>query len=150
MLTDDYRSEKHAELMIYLPPYLASLALLPNVIGDFGLTSALDFTALAVLIAGVFVVARYRAALEAADVTARAWHEERDAALSMRDRVAEDLVKERAMTAALRARPDLDAVVVLLQGQETLLRAHEQNAEQRTDRIVQAINGGISPDAPQR
>ncbi len=118
--------------MIYVPPYLASVALLGRLsAGDF-----LDFTALAVLVAGVFVVARYRAALQATEVAAKAWHDERDASLSRAERLAADLVKERAETAALRARPDMDAVVGLLQ-------SHESNADKRTDRIIEAINGGI-------
>jgi hypothetical protein len=129
--------------MVYLPPYAASLALLGSLTaGDF-----LDFTALAVLVAGVFVVARYRAALGATDASAKAWHEERDAALSRAERLAADLVIERAETASLKARPDMDAVVVLLETQEKMLAQAEENADRRTQQIVKAINGGLKGGA---
>ncbi len=121
------------DLMIYVPPYLASFVLLRGAIANVDMSSILDLTALAILLAGVFVVARYRAALAAADASARAWHEERDAALSARDRISEDLIKEKAETAALRLRPDLDGVA-------ELLRNHEMNADRRADRIVAAIH----------
>ena len=97
------------------------------------LSSVLDWIAVAVLLAGVFVVARYRAALSAADVAARAWRDERDAALSARDRLAEELVNAKADVAALKLRPDLDSVT-------ELLRNHEANADRRADRIVAAIH----------
>ncbi len=119
-----------SDVMVYVPPYAAALALL----GSLTAGDLLDFSALAVLVAGVFVVARYRAALGAADASAKAWHEERDASISRAERLAADLVMERAETAALKARPDMDAVV-------RLLEAHEDSANKRTDRIIEAING---------
>ncbi len=82
----------------------------------------------------MFVVARYRAALSATDASARAWHDERDASIARAERLAADLVIERAETAALKARPDMEAVVALLE-------SHESSAEKRTDRIIKAING---------
>ncbi len=132
-----------SDLMVYVPPYLASLVLL----GGISAGDTLDFTALAVLIAGVFVVARYRAALSATEASAKAWHEEKEAATSRAERLAADLVMERAETAALKARPDMDAVVVLLQNQEKMLEVAEENADKRTDRIVKAINGGLKGGA---
>jgi hypothetical protein len=129
--------------MVYVPPYAAAVALLASLsAGDF-----LDFTALAVLVAGVFVVARYRAALSATDAAAQAWHAERDAASSRAERLAADLVIERAETAALRARPDMDAVVGLLETQEKMLAQAEENADRRTQQIVKAINGGLKGGA---
>lgn len=122
--------------MIYIPPYLAGLVLLDSGGREWTLSSVLDWIAIAVLLAGVFVVARYRAALSAADVAARAWHDERDAALSARDRLAEELVNAKADVAALKLRPDLDSVT-------ELLRNHEANADRRADRIVAAIHESV-------
>lgn len=117
------------EEMVYLPPYFASLVLMGNAIDA---SNVLDMVALAVLLAGVFVVARYRAALAAADATAKAWHEERDAAVSRADRIASDLVKARADNAALQMRPDLETLTELVKGQR-------QDMQTMADRIVRAI-----------
>jgi len=115
--------------MIYLPPYVAGLALA----GDaFNVSNVLDLTALAILLAGVFVVARYRAALAAADTTAKAWHEERDAAVSRADRIAEELTREKAENAALRTRPDLETLT-------DLVRKQEGHIKEMADRIVDAL-----------
>ena len=57
------------------------------------------------------------AALAATEASARAWHEEREAAIPVAERLAADLVIERAETAALKARPDRDEVVELLSSQ---------------------------------
>jgi len=123
-----------SDLMVYAPPYLAGLLLLESAkTHDWSIRSVLDLTALAVLLAGVFVVARYRAALAAADISARAWHEERDAALSRAERLAAELVDVRSENAALKLRPDLDSVT-------ELLRNHEMNADRRADRIIAALH----------
>lgn len=121
--------EEPGEGMVYVPPYLAGLVLLGE---TFNVSSALNIVAMAVLLAGVFAVARYRAALSAADASAKAWRDERDAAVSRADRHAEDLVKATAENAALRSRPDLIELTDLVRGQG-------QKLDSMADRIVAAI-----------
>lgn len=116
--------------MVYVPPYFAAVVLMSNA---WTTSNVLDMVALAILLAGVFVVARYRAALAAADATAKAWHEEKDAAVSRADRIGSELLKAQAENTALKMRPDLDQVT-------ELLRNHEMNADRRADRIVAAIH----------
>ncbi len=131
-MTVTYREP--SEGMVYVPPYLAGLVLL----GDaFNVSSALNIIALAVLLAGVFAVARYRAALSAADASAKAWHEERDASVARADRISEELVKASAENSALKARPDLDTLTDLVRGQG-------EKIDLMADRIVAAIK-----DTPQ-
>ena len=122
--------------MVYVPPYLVGLVLAENV---FNITGALNMAALAVLLAGVFVVARYRAALSAADATAKAWQQERDAALARADRVTEELVKAAAENAALKSRPDLVELTDLVRGQGDKI-------DTMADRIVAAIKA--TPQTP--
>ncbi len=123
------------EGMVYVPPYFAGLVLMD---GAFNVTNALNMIALAVLLAGVFAVARYRAALSAADATSKAWHEERDAALARAERVAEELVKATAENVALKARPDLDTLTDLVRGQG-------EKIDLMADRIVAAIKDTPNP-----
>jgi hypothetical protein len=127
-----------AEGMVYVPPFFAGLVLADNA---FNVTNALNLIALAILLAGVFVVARYKAALSAADVTARAWEKERDAAVSRADRVTEELVKTTAENAALKARPDLIELTELVRGQGSKI-------DTMADRIVAAIKD--TPTLPGR
>jgi hypothetical protein len=122
------------EGMVYVPPFFAGLVLADNA---FNVSNALNLIALAILLAGVFAVARYKAALSAADATAKAWEQERNAALSRADRVAEDLVKSTAENAALKARPDLLELTDLVRGQGDKI-------DLMADRIVAAIK-----DTPQ-
>lgn len=115
--------------MIYIPPYVAAVVL----VGDaLSIQTILDLVAVAILLAGVFVVARYRAALSAADATAKAWHEERDAAVSRAERVAQELAREKAENAALKMRPDLETLTELVRGQK-------DDMAEMADRIVAAI-----------
>ncbi len=123
-----------SEGMVYVPPFFAGLVLADNA---FNVTNALNLIALAVLLAGVFAVARYKAALSAADATAKAWQQERDAALSRAERVTEDLVKTTAENSALKARPDLIELTELVRGQGDKI-------DLMADRIVAAIK-----DTPQ-
>jgi hypothetical protein len=121
--------------MIYVPPFFASLVFADRA---FSASSALDMIALAVLLAGVFAVARYKAALSASDATAQAWEKERDAALSRAARVTEDLVKATAENAALKSRPDLVELTDLVRGQGVKI-------DTMADRIVAAIKD-TNPD----
>lgn len=123
-----------AEGMVYVPPFFAGLVLADNA---FNVTNALNLIALAVLLAGVFAVARYKAALSAADATAKAWEQERNAALSRAERVTEDLVRATAENSALKARPDLVELTDLVRGQG-------EKIDLMADRIVAAIK-----DTPQ-
>jgi hypothetical protein len=120
--------------MVYVPPFFAGLVLAEN---TFNVTNALNAIALAVLLAGVFAVARYKAALGAADATSKAWQQERDAALARAARVTEDLVKAASENAALKSRPDLVELTELVRGQ-----GHK--IDSMADRIVAAIK-----DTPQ-
>ncbi len=120
--------------MVYVPPFFAGLVLADNA---FNVTNALNLIALAILLAGVFAVARYKAALSAADATAKAWEQERNAAISRADRVAEELVKSTAENAALKSRPDLLELTDLVRGQG-------EKIDLMADRIVAAIK-----DTPQ-
>jgi hypothetical protein len=120
--------------MVYVPPFFAGLVLAE---GAFNVSNALNLIALAILLAGVFAVARYKAALSAADATAKAWEQERNAALSRADRVTEDLVRATAENSALKARPDLELLTDLVRGQG-------EKIDLMADRIVAAIK-----DTPQ-
>jgi hypothetical protein len=115
--------------MVYVPPFFAGLVLADNA---FNVTNALNLIALAILLAGVFAVARYKAALSAADASSKAWEQERNAALSRAERVTEELVKATAENAALKSRPDL----VELTG---LVRDHGDKIDTMANRIVAAI-----------
>jgi hypothetical protein len=128
------------EGMVYVPPFFAGLVLAE---GAFNVTNALNLIALAILMAGVFAVARYRAALAAADASAKAWHEERDASIARADRVTEELVKATAENSALRARPDLDTLTDLVRGQGDKI-------DLMADRIVAAIKDSNPDFAGQR
>lgn len=125
-----------SEAMVYVPPFFAGLVLAE---GAFNVSNALNLIALAVLLAGVFAVARYKAALSAADATAKAWQQERDAALSRAERVTEDLVRSTAENSALKARPDLVELTELVRGQGDKI-------DLMADRIVAAIKD--TPQSP--
>lgn len=126
-----------AEGMVYVPPFFAGLVLADNA---FNVTNALNLIALAVLLAGVFAVARYKAALSAADASSKAWQMEREAAVLRAARVTEELVKTTAENSALKARPDLVELT-------ELMRHHGVKMDTMADRIVAAIKdtpkGGV-------
>ena len=117
------------EALVYVPPYLVGLVLADNVLN---ITSVLNMAALAVVLAGVFVVARYKAALSAVEASAQAWQTERDAALARADRITEELVKAASENAALKSRPDLIELTELVRGQGDKI-------DTMADRIVAAI-----------
>jgi hypothetical protein len=109
------------EAKLLLPPLLAAGVLSNPVLGAFpnAIRLALDVAALAVLFAGFLVLGRLRAQTAAAEGSAKAWREERDAMAEKVDRLTGDLIANREETASLRtlnselqARPTLDALVV--------------------------------------
>lgn len=78
----------------------------------------LDVSALAILFVGFLVLGKLRAQTAAAEGSARAWHDERDAMSDKADRLLLDLATAREETASLRAlnaelqnRPTLDGLV---------------------------------------
>lgn len=121
---------------MYLPPYLASLVFGWSLVGgptaDLSPKNTIDFAALATIFAGVFLVAKYRSALEVSQSAAEAWKLERDAEKAKGERLSFDLAKETARVAALEQRPDLTKMEGLLSdlvaGQNDILAAlHTQN-----------------------
>lgn len=78
----------------------------------------LDVAALAILFTGFLILGKLRAEKAAAEGSANAWHEERDAYASKVDRITADLITSREETASLRTlnvelqnRPTLEGLV---------------------------------------
>lgn len=94
-------------MTLYALPYSASLLLSWQIVGSLKVGDVVDYAALAVILAGVFIVARYKAALQAAESSAKSWREERDAMESHSIRLDRELMETRAKNAVLEARPDL-------------------------------------------
>lgn len=76
-----------------------------------------DAVALAAVLAGALLVARYRSALSISQAAAAAWESERDAAVSKAERRDEEIVylnrtisEMTAKVTALEARPNLEAL----------------------------------------
>jgi len=124
-----------------LPPYGASLVFgwslatgdeaTPFSLATVGISQVLDFAALAVIFAGVFLVSRYRVALDVSQASAQAWHDERDAAVSKSDRLAELVLESKARISALEAQPSLTKMEALLKelvdGQKEIAKVIRQN-----------------------
>lgn len=115
----DARVILEAKLMI--APLIAVGVLFAPILAGLpdGLRVALDVAALAILFAGFLVLGRLRAQAAAAEGSARAWHEERDAMADKVDRLTGDLFACREEAASLRTlntelqnRPTLDGLVV--------------------------------------
>jgi hypothetical protein len=124
-----------------LPPFIASMA----IVGDItsGLSAQvriiLDLAALSILFAGFLVVGRYKAALDASRVTADAWRDERDAALSRAERLeiekreleiqgkscTESLEELRLRIASLESRPDFEALLAEIVSLRSMLTTGE-------------------------
>jgi len=126
---------------MYAIPYLATLAVSLNLFSTDGITwrSATDTLAIAAFAAGVFVVARYRGALEASQGTTAAWREERDAEVAKSARLEAELATAVAKIALLEAQPNLAKVEELLAKIIDVTNLHEENAEQRSSRIIEAV-----------
>ena len=108
------------EAKLILAPLLAVGVLAAPIVAGFpdALRIGLDVSALAILASGFLILGKLRAEKAAAEGSARAWHEERDAFASKVDRQQEDLIATREETASLRTlnaelqnRPTLDALV---------------------------------------
>jgi prepilin signal peptidase PulO-like enzyme (type II secretory pathway) len=112
------------EAKFVLAPLLALGVLFAPVLAGLpdGLRIALDVAALAILFAGFLVLGKLRAQTSAAEGSAKAWHEERDAMAAKVDRLLEDLIAGREETASLRtlnvelqSRPTLDGLVAQME-----------------------------------
>jgi prepilin signal peptidase PulO-like enzyme (type II secretory pathway) len=112
------------EAKLVLAPLLALGVLFAPVLAGFPdvLRITLDVVALAILFAGFLVLGKLRAEKAAAEGSAKAWHEERDAFASKVDRLTEDLIVVREETASLRtlnvelqSRPNLDDLVAQIE-----------------------------------
>lgn len=143
--------------MFYVPPYITSVAIgwfaftgdnegsLPfsaSLIGAITVQDIVDFTALAVIFAGVFIVARYRTALEVSQASAEAWKLERDASVAHVERLVQDLTLATAKISTLEGRPSLEKMEALMERMIDLAAQHERNAETRKDEVVSAIRQG--------
>ena len=109
------------EAKLMLAPLLAVGVLFAPVLSAFpdALRIMLDVAALAVLFAGFLVLGKLRAQTAAAEGSAKAWREERDAMAEKVDRLTGDLIANREETASLRtlnaelqSRPTLEALTV--------------------------------------
>ena len=109
------------EAKLMLAPLLALGVLFAPVLAGLpdSLRIGLDVAALAILFAGFLVLGKLRAQASAAEGSARAWHEERDAMADKVDRLTGDLFACREEAASLRTlntelqnRPTLDGLVV--------------------------------------
>ena len=141
--------------MFYLPPYLTSVVIgwfafsgnnegsLPffstQLLGTVTMQDIVDFSALAVIFAGVFIVARYRTALEVSRASAEAWRQERDAAVSHVERLTHDMAIAAAKITALEGKPSLEKMEGLMAKLIEISGQHEQNAQLRKDELVEAI-----------
>lgn len=112
------------EAKLIVAPLLAVGVLFNPVLGAFPheLRIALDVAALAILFAGFLVLGRLRAEKAAAEGSAKAWHEERDAFASKVDRLTVDLIVTHEEVASLRTfnadlqnRPNVDGLVVQME-----------------------------------
>lgn len=95
--------------------------------------------AVVAVIASVWRRERYTTSLNAATSAAEAWREERDAELSRRERIAQELAtaKEHIKTlevrvAELERRPDLTQL-------HHTIELHEERAMARTERVLAAL-----------
>lgn len=152
-----------AMVMAWLGGYLVPVAytatsLLAFASGDA--STILDLAALAAIFGAFLAYNRMKTALVASESAAKSWHEEADAAAAKADRLVGELKlseKERlevvAKVTALEQRPDLSkleaAVAGLAEAAAAQLGAlteatvrHEENAELRSERIVNAIKEG--------
>lgn len=124
-----------------VPPTIAATLLIGQLFDhSFGDVSAvLDWAALAVLVAGFFVVSRLQLALKASDATAEAWKNERDAAIAHADRLSTELTVAQEKVKILEGRPTLDMLVLAIEKLSTSVDKHDVGARDRTERIIQAI-----------
>lgn len=107
------------ELKLIGPPLFAVGILFSSVLDALpdAVRIILDLAALGILLAGFLVLGKLKAQTAAAEGSAGAWREERDAAFSKVDRLQqeniacrEDMVGLRVQIAELQARPTLDSV----------------------------------------
>lgn len=132
---------------LMLPPLVVAELLLMRLAVGWSMPqdvqNLLQLAALATLVAGFFVVARYRAALDATKDAATAWREERDAAYSKAARLeAENL--------------DLSTKVGILEGRDATamlaaLKSHSETSTTENSQIIQALGAiqkSLEKEAP--
>lgn len=107
----------------------------------FSLTfdSAIGITGLVAIVAAGFYALRYKATLEAAQASARAWQGERDAEAAHRGRLEAQLEAAKARISELEGRvdelsrrPDLTVI-------QTLMEKHEDRAQARSERSIEVM-----------
>lgn len=117
-----------SEGSLYFLPVAVTVWLFTSLPADLRLW--LDLSALVVFLAGIFVVARYKAALSAADSAVRSMETERQAAVLRAERISAENVKLEAKVVELTGRTDLSDLAVTVQSiaetqKETLLILRE-------------------------
>lgn len=120
-------------------------------------SAIVDVAAVAAIFGSFMAYNRIKTALAASEAAGKAWHEERDAEYARAERgwaeakrTEQTRLELVARVTALEARPDLGRIESLVrQGADDLhmhqesdakwMRQHERNAEERTKRLVAAI-----------
>lgn len=115
---------------MYAPPLVASAFIAADLRTQ--LTTLLDVAALAILFAGILVVARYRTALAVQKTTADAWRDERDAAVARAERLLIEIADQKAKIAVLSARPDIEML-------HRLMIDHDARMTEFVPKIVAAL-----------
>lgn len=105
-----------------------------------GILGWVNLAAIATIVAGIFVVARYRAALEASDKAGSAISRERDAEHERAERLQGDVsswdVQIAQIQAELDGRPDLEAHQRLLERMLERSESHAASAQRRDELLV--------------
>lgn len=108
--------------------------------------AVLSILGLAAIAGSVFTYNRQKVALTSSEAAAKAWRDERDAALSRVEREVErgkqaetGRLEAVAKATALEARPDLTSLEGAISHLIEVTSGHETMAEARTVRVVKAI-----------
>lgn len=97
---------------VYFAPVVVAAWLVATLPED--VRTVIDLAALAVLLAGIFVVARYRSALSASESAARSMGIEREAAIYKAERLAAENVKLEAKIVELTGRTDVTELATIV------------------------------------
>lgn len=108
-----------------------------------GIIGWVNAGAIATIVAGIFVVARYRAALEASEKSATAVVRERDAEHERAERLQGDIaerdVELAKVKAELESRPDLEAHQRLLERMLERSESHAASGQRRDELLVATL-----------
>lgn len=121
-----------------IAPAAAMYALTLAAVGD-RVNMVLNLAALAVLVAGVFVVAKLRAESTASRGAAEAWHEERDAEKAKADRLEAENRLLLADNTALNAKPDMDKVWALIKTEGDSSRERDQQLGETLTNVAETM-----------